>query len=261
MPPAFDGPKSRQDAINNLRVSLPENPPPVWVMLFTDRSNARFEIARVSAGEKVKAFKAAGVPVELVTDKNWRRFSSSKQALLSSSTIKIVQQPLPRMISNFPITNDFDMNATNGRHWPAVCEAVDIALSALGGWKSKKPIAVVGAKGFIGKHLVSMLRSGDCKVISLDYGDSMAPLAKAEFVISAASDAGCLTEEHITETHIVLDLGFEKTGYKSWGGNLTMGAIKKARYATPVPGGMGPAQMAVLIERYSQVIKDSGEKQ
>lgn len=261
MMPVFDGPKWRQNAINILRDSLPDNPPPVWVVLFTERSNARFEVARVSAEEKVKAFKTASVPVELVTDKNWRRFSSSKQALLSSGTLKIVQQPLPRVISNFPITNDFDMYTTNGRCWPAVCEAVDIALSALGGWGTKKPIAVVGAKGFIGKHMVSMLRAGDCKVIPLDNGDSLASLAEAEFVISAASTTGCLTEEHITETHIVLDLGFEKTGDDSWGGNLTTGAIKKARYATPVPGGMGPAQMAVLIERYLKVIKASVEKE
>ena len=255
MSPIFDGAKWRQDAINNLRVSLPENPPPVWVILFTARSNARFEVARVSAEEKVKAFKAAGVPVKLVADNNWRRIASSKQALLSSGTLKIVQQPLPRVISNLPITNDFDMNATNGRRWPAVCEAVDRALSALGGWRSRKPVAVVGAKGFIGKHLVSMLKAGGCKVIPLDNGDFLDSLAEAEFVISAASTAGCLTEEHITETHIVLDLGFEKAGDKSWGGNLTAEAVKKARYVTPVPGGMGPAQMAVLIERYSEVIK------
>ncbi|MEN8132791.1 MAG: hypothetical protein ABFS45_21940 [Pseudomonadota bacterium] len=261
MPSVFDGPKRRQDAINNLRASLPENPPPVWVMLFTAPSNARFEVARVSAEEKVKTLKAAGVPTELVTDKNWRRFTSSKQALLSSSTLKIVQYPLPRAISSFPITNDLDMDSANGRRLPAVCEAVDIALSALGGWGSRKPIAVIGAKGFIGKHLVTMLRDRDCKVLPLDHGDSLSSLAEAEFVISAASAAGCLTEDHITENHIVMDLGFEKTGNESWGGNLTTGAIKKARYATPVPGGMGPAQMAVLIERYLKIIKAPEEKE
>ena len=261
MPSAFDGPKSRQEAIKNLRSSLPENPAPVWVVLFTARTNAAFEVANVSANEKVKAFKAGGVPAELVTDINWSRFASSKQALLSSSTLKIVQYPLPHAISSYPIRNDLDMESANGRHLPAVCEAVDIALSVLGGWASKKPIAVVGAKGFIGKHLVSMLKNDDCKVTPIDHGDSLASLAEAEFVISAASTAGCLTEEHITETHIVLDLGFEKTRDKSWGGNLTAEAVKKARYATPVPGGMGPAQMAVLIERYLQVIKASGERE
>jgi methylenetetrahydrofolate dehydrogenase (NADP+)/methenyltetrahydrofolate cyclohydrolase len=254
MPPTFDGPKWRQDAINTLQALLPKDPPPVWVILFTARSNARFEVARVSAEEKVKAFKAAGVQAELVTDKNWQIYASSKQALLSSSTLKIVQQPLPRVISNLPITNDFDMNTTNGRCWPAVCEAVDIALSVLGGRRSRKPIAVVGAKGFIGKHLVSMLRADDCKVIPLDKGDSLASLAEAEFIISAVSTVGCLTARHINKTHIVLDLGFEKTGNGTWRGNLTAGAFKKARYATPVPGGMGPAQMAVLIERYLKVI-------
>lgn len=261
MSPAFDGPKRRQYAINNLRASLPENPPPVWVVLFTAPSNARFEVARVSAEEKVKAFKAAGVPTELVTDNNWRRFASSKQALLSSSTHKIVQYPLPSAISSFLIKNDLDMDSANGRCLPAVCEAVDIALSVLDGWNSMNPIAVVGAKGFIGKHLVSMLRADSCKVIPLDNGDSLTSLAETEFVISAASTAGCLTEKHITETHIVLDLGFEKTDDESWGGNLTTGAIKKARYATPVPGGMGPAQMAVLIERYLNVIKASVGKE
>ena len=97
-------------------------------------------------------------------------------------------------------------------------------------------------------------------MIPLDNGDPLESLAEAEIVISAASTAGCLTEKHITETHIVLDLGFEKTEDESWGGNLTTGAIKKARYATPVPGGMGPAQMAVLIKRYLKIIKASEEK-
>lgn len=97
--------------------------------------------------------------------------------------------------------------------------------------------------------------------IPLDNGDSLASLAEAEFVISAASTAGCLTEKHITKTHIVLDLGFEKTEDESWEGNLTAEAVKKARYATPVPGGMGPAQMAVLIERYLKIIKASEKKE
>lgn len=139
----------------------------------------------------------------------------------------------------------------NGRRRPAVCEAADVALSVFDGWKSKKPIAVVGAKGFVGKHLISMLRDGDCQVIPLDKGDSPASLTKAEFVISAASAAGALTARHIAKTHIVLDLGFEKTENSAGRGNLTTGAVKKARYATPAPGGMGPAQMAVLIERYA----------
>ncbi len=255
MPPVFDGPKWRQNAIDTLRASLPKDPPPVWVVLFTVRSNARFEVARVSAEEKTKAFKAAGVPVELVTGRNWRRFAGSKQALLSSSSLKIVQQPLPDTISKLSIRNDLDVDLINDRRWPAVCEAVDVALSVLGGWKSKKPIAVVGAKGFVGKHLISMLRDGDCQGIPLDKGDSLASLAKAEFVISAASATGVLTARHIAKTHIVLDLGFEKTRNRPGRGNLTAGAIKKARYATPVPGGMGPAQMAVLIERYAVSIQ------
>ncbi len=258
MLPVFDGPKWRQNAIDTLRAFLPKDPPPVWVVLFTARSNARFEVARVSAEEKVKAFKAAGVPVELVTDRNWRGFSSSKQALLSSRSLKIVQQPLPSAISKLSIRNDLDIDLANGRQWPAVCEAADVALSVLAGWKSRKPIAVVGAKGFVGKHLISMLRDGDCQVIPLDKGDSLGSLAKAEFVISAASATGVLTARHIAKTHIVLDLGFEKTRNGPGRGNLTAGAIKKARYATPVPGGMGPAQMAVLIERYAVSVRIPG---
>jgi hypothetical protein len=127
--PAFDGPKLRQSAIDTLRSSLRKVPPAVWVVLFTARSNARFEAARVSAEEKVKAFKAAGVPAELVTAYNWRDFASSKQTLLASSTLKIVQRPLPRTISTMPIRNDLDIDSAGGRQRPAVCEA---AYGALG---------------------------------------------------------------------------------------------------------------------------------
>lgn len=199
MLPVFDGPKLRQCAIDTLRSNLPKKPPAIWVVLFTARSNPRFEAARVSAEEKVKAFKAAGVPADLVTARNWRDFASTKRELLSSSTLKIVQQPLPHAISTLPIRNDLDIDTAGGGRLPAVCEAAYSALDMLGAWESKKPIAVVGANGFIGKHLVSMLRDRDCQVIALDKGDSLTLLAKAEFVVSAVSVAGCLTARHVAK--------------------------------------------------------------
>ena len=139
---------------------------------------------------------------------------------------------------------------------PAVCEAAKRALIALGGARVDQPVAVVGAKGFIGGHLVSMFEAEGREVVALDRGDSLGVLRKLDFVVAAASSAGVLTTRHIESSHKVLDLGFEKTKSATVTGNLSVAALHKAKYATPVPGGMGPAQMAVLLERYFTVVMD-----
>jgi hypothetical protein len=100
----FDGLEKRQDAINKLRDCLPENPPSVWVILLTPPEYAAYEVAAVSAKEKVKAFKEANVQVAFIDNDNWQSLGpSSIEGVLASSTLKIVQQPLPRVISNLQI--------------------------------------------------------------------------------------------------------------------------------------------------------------
>ena len=246
----FDGPRWRRTAIEALRSSLPRDPPPVWVVLLTSQKNRRFEVARISAHEKLRAFQAAGVPAQLITVSNWRQVATSRESLILSDTLKVMQHPLPQEIANLPVRNDLDFNPGRDWAWPAVCEATKRALIALGGWRVEEPVAVVGAKGFIGKHLVSMLEAGGCRPVALDKDDSLSALSKVNLVVAAASAAGFLTVRHIRSTHTVLDLGFEKTKSGTAIGNLTTAAFQKANYATPVPGGMGPAQIAILLERY-----------
>ena len=84
-----------------------------------------------------------------------------------------MQHPLPQEIANLPVRNDLDFNPGRDWAWPAVCEATKRALIALGGWRVEEPVAVVGAKGFIGKHLVSMLEAGGCRPVALDKDDSL----------------------------------------------------------------------------------------
>lgn len=112
--PGFDGPRWRHAAIEVLRSGLPRNPPPVWIVLLVSRSNRKYEVARISAQEKLRAFREAGVPAQLVTRRNWRQFADSMESLLLSETFKIVQHPLPKIFASLPVANDLDLDPTRG---------------------------------------------------------------------------------------------------------------------------------------------------
>jgi methylenetetrahydrofolate dehydrogenase (NADP+)/methenyltetrahydrofolate cyclohydrolase len=85
--------------------------------------------------------------------------------------------------------------------------------------------------------------------VVLDIGDDLAAVGRADVVVSSSGRAQLLTAEHLHPGHrLVVDTGFVP---------LPAGAVGDVHPAargipaaiTPVPGGVGPVEMAVLAER------------
>ncbi len=117
-------------------------------------------------------------------------------------------------------------------------------------------IAVVGARGFVGQGVVQQLYDRGFSVLALDQRDSgfvpedLLQVRNADIVISTTGQPELLDERHLVPDHrLVLDSGFTNLGDRICG-DIRASARAIAQNFTPVPGGIGPTEMAVLLERF-----------
>ena len=162
----------------------------------------------------------------------------------------LIQLPVEDMsiLKQIPIEKDVDgLNEESG-FLPAAVVAVERILESriLNLESSKMRIAVVGARGFIGKRLESRIKSQEWDVTGLDKGDDLDRLVDFDVVISATGVAGLIKKEMVKTGMVAIDLGFPK-------GDFASDVAGKAGFFTPVPGGVGPVTIACLYENLALV--------
>jgi methylenetetrahydrofolate dehydrogenase (NADP+)/methenyltetrahydrofolate cyclohydrolase len=111
-------------------------------------------------------------------------------------------------------------------------------------------VAVVGSRGFVGQGVTRLLRAQGLDVIGLDIGDDLGRVRDANIVVSATGSPGVLGPGHLHPDHrLVIDTGFVPQPNGSVTGDIRPEAYSIPQRITPVPGGIGPVEMAVLLER------------
>ena len=109
---------------------------------------------------------------------------------------------------------------------------------------------MVGARGFVGRGVVRLLNDRGLDVEQIDLGDDLHRVTRADIVVSTAGNPHLLTAEHIRPYHrLVVDSGFTPQADGSVTGDVHPAAARLPQNITPVPGGVGPIEMAVLMDR------------
>lgn len=151
----------------------------------------------------------------------------------------VIQLPFPdsdKLINLIDPKKDVDGLRKDGPFKPAVVRAV---MEILGDSLKETPfksVLVVGSRGFVGRRLVKELR---CK--GMDKEDfEPEKIKKADVVISCTGQEGLITGEMVKDGFIAIDVGYPKAEF-------TKEALAKARFYTPVPGGVGPVTVACLF--------------
>ncbi|HWA51641.1 MAG TPA: bifunctional 5,10-methylenetetrahydrofolate dehydrogenase/5,10-methenyltetrahydrofolate cyclohydrolase [Patescibacteria group bacterium] len=113
-----------------------------------------------------------------------------------------------------------------------------------------KRATVVGAKGIVGKGVVTMLEERNYKVCICDKDtrDLYAKLTNADLVVSATGVPELIKGEMIKEGSIAIDVGSPKGDFD---GKVT----ERASFVTPVPGGVGPVTIVSLLENLVEAVK------
>lgn len=179
----------------------------------------------------------------------------------------IVQIPLPQHIdymkiceSIFPDKDVEGMHPVNmgkvlfGKVRIAPCTATSVMelLNFTGIDLYGKEIVVVGHSEIIGKPLVMLLLEKFATVTVCHIGTSKAGkleehVKKAEILIVAVGKPGLIKGGWIKEGAIVIDVGINRVNDKIVGDVEFEVAQKRASWITPVPGGVGPLTVAILM--------------
>jgi methylenetetrahydrofolate dehydrogenase (NADP+)/methenyltetrahydrofolate cyclohydrolase len=114
---------------------------------------------------------------------------------------------------------------------------------------------VVGASQIVGKP-VSLLLTEQMGTVSLCHiatRDLKEHTRRADILVVAAGKAGLITADHVREGAVVIDVGINRItspdGTKKTVGDVDFDAVKaKVGHITPVPGGVGPMTVAMLMK-------------
>lgn len=123
-----------------------------------------------------------------------------------------------------------------------------------------KEVVVVGHSEIVGKPLALLLLERFATVTVCHIGTSKAGkleehVRSAEVLIVAVGRAALIKGEWVKDGAIVIDVGINRVADKIVGDVEFEPALMKASYITPVPGGVGPLTVAMLMRNVVEAAK------
>lgn len=122
-----------------------------------------------------------------------------------------------------------------------------------------KEVVIVGHSDIVGKPVNIMLLQQDCTVTvchlaTAERGLLEEHVRRAEILVAAAGKPEVVKGDWIKPGAIVIDVGINAVGDKIVGDVEFAAASKKARYITPVPGGVGTLTVARLMKNLMDAV-------
>lgn len=122
-------------------------------------------------------------------------------------------------------------------------------LASAGVPLSGKEAVVVGRSNIVGKPMALLLMQAGCTVTICHSKtrDLAAHVRAADVVVAAVGKPGIITADMIRPGAAVIDVGINRVDGKVVG-DVDPAAAEVAGWLTPVPGGVGPMTIAMLLE-------------
>jgi methylenetetrahydrofolate dehydrogenase (NADP+)/methenyltetrahydrofolate cyclohydrolase len=117
-----------------------------------------------------------------------------------------------------------------------------------------KHAVVVGRSMIVGKPMAALLLAENCTVTHIhSYSENWEVLTQhADIIVVAAGLPKLINAAHIKAGAIVIDVGSTRVihsdGTSIFVGDIDSSVLQKAGYVTPVPGGVGPMTVAMLLQ-------------
>ena len=115
---------------------------------------------------------------------------------------------------------------------------------------SGKKCTVVGRSNIVGKPMAMLLlhENGTVTVCHSRTKDLAAECREADILVAAVGKAKLITADMVKEGAVVIDVGMNRDENGKLCGDVDFAEVeKKAGYITPVPGGVGPMTIAMLM--------------
>ncbi|MBI3069678.1 MAG: bifunctional 5,10-methylenetetrahydrofolate dehydrogenase/5,10-methenyltetrahydrofolate cyclohydrolase [Candidatus Levybacteria bacterium] len=180
----------------------------------------------------------------------------------------IVQRPLPKHIASEQITQAVDPKKDVDGFHPESKLEMPLSIAVLQilehifssskksshnfiNWLKEKSIVIIGKGEAGGKPIINKLRTLGVQPLIIDSKTTNPEviIKKADIIISAVGKPNIVRSEIIKKGTILISVGLYKGGDEKLHGDYNEEKIKDiASFYTPTPGGVGPVNVACLLE-------------
>jgi methylenetetrahydrofolate dehydrogenase (NADP+)/methenyltetrahydrofolate cyclohydrolase len=262
----IDGIREAEKIKNNVKNEINSTgiKPGLGVILVGDDSASKLYV-----NKKEKACQEVGIYSETHTLPNDAKEEDVVEVLEKlNSNDKIhgilVQLPLPshlnerKILHNISIKKDVDglhplsMGKLFMKESPVACctpKGIIRLLDEYGIVIDGKDVVIINRSNIVGKPLAAMLlnRNATITICHSRTRDLAKHTKNADILITAIGKPGVITGDMVKENVVIIDAGTSKKEDKLMGDVDFESAKEKASFITPVPGGVGPMTIAMLM--------------
>lgn len=254
----IDGKALAGEIIREVKVQVALLPQSPKLTVFTCAPN--FETKKFLALKQKQAI-AAGITLTLVEFPQEVTLGEVESAIFESLPETdgiVIQFPFPAhlatadLIAMIPATHDvdaFSYNGTNPDLLPPVVGAIDIMAKAHAVTFVEKDVVIVGNGRLVGAPAATYARINGAHV-SIVTKETVLPagaIESADILILGAGVPSLITINMVKSGVIVFDAGTSEEGGMLVGDASPL-LSEKAALLTPVPGGIGPLTIAILLK-------------
>jgi methylenetetrahydrofolate dehydrogenase (NADP+) / methenyltetrahydrofolate cyclohydrolase len=133
---------------------------------------------------------------------------------------------------------------------PCTPQGVLLLLDEAGVKLEGAEVCIVNHSNLIGKPLAALLINRDATVTVCHKRtkDLKAHTQRAEILVTATGVPGIIADAHVRSGAVVVDVGLHRGADGKLRGDCADSVWSKAAWVTPVPGGVGPMTIAVLLQ-------------
>lgn len=125
-----------------------------------------------------------------------------------------------------------------------------------------KNVVIVGRSKLVGKPLISLFLNNDATVtVCHSKTNNLKEFTKnADILVVAVGKKHLITEDMVKKDSVVIDVGINRIDGKLYGDVDYENVKNKVSLITPVPGGVGPMTVAMLLYNVNTVYKNLNNK-
>ena len=267
----IDGKLLSQQIKDNLKVKVQE---------FATKYNRKIKLAVILVGEnpasqvyvrnKIKSAEYVGIEslsYYLPDNSSQEDVEKTLKCLAEDNTVDgiLVQLPLPKgldedkVLNLIPAEKDVDGflaenlgNLAMNKTCTVACTPFGVIqmLKSVNVQMSGKNAVVIGRSNIVGKPMAMLLLNENCTVtVCHSKTQNLEEVCRnADILVAAIGKPNFVKANMVKEGAVVIDVGINRTE-NGLVGDVDFSAVKdKASYITPVPGGVGPMTIAMLME-------------
>ncbi len=206
--------------------------------------------------KKAKSIGITTVVIELTSESTTDDFIQKIHEVTPTSDGVIVQLPLPKsvdveaVLASIPKTHDVDaLNPQNTTKLTPVVGAFKEILTRNAVNVREKFVTIIGSGRLVGlpSYHWFQIMGAHVSVVTRDTEEIEHYTKGADIIVCGAGVPGLLTPDMIQDGVIILDAGTSEDGGELKG-DADPRCAEKASLFTPVPGGIGPLTIAILLQ-------------